>query len=134
MPLTDPPPGRLSVLVGIPDPGRRAEVIALLQRQGHRVVEAADAREMGSRLDEAETAGFDAIVCAGVLSERDDPVLAARLTNPTVARALVLLPAGGLLSTATRAYRLGASAVLPNADSLHRLRELLAPSLAPADR
>jgi hypothetical protein len=89
------------------------------------VVEAADAHEMGARLDETEQKGFDAIVCAGVLSEKDDPALAARLTKADKARALILLPAGGLLSTASRAQRLGASAVLPHADRLLRLRELL---------
>jgi CheY-like chemotaxis protein len=123
MSLTDLGAQRLSVLVGIPDATQRARIIDLLQREGHVVVEAADPGEMTSRLD--ETTGFDAIVCAGLLSEKDDPVLAERLTNPAIARALILLPSGGLLSTASRAQRLGASAVLPNADSLHRLRELL---------
>lgn len=123
MPLTDTVDKRLSILVGIPDADKRADVIALLKREGHAVVEASSAPEMAARLDEARD--FDAIVCAGLLSEKDDPALAARLTNPAIARALILLPAGGLLSTASRAHRLRASAVLPNTDSLHRLRELL---------
>jgi len=130
MPLTASHTGRLSVLVGIPDADRRAKVIALLQKEGHLVVEATNVREMGARLDEAERGGFDAIVCAGLLSEKDDPALAERLTNPDIARALILLPSGGLLSTASRAQRLHASAVLPNADGLHRLRELLSRDLA----
>jgi DNA-binding NtrC family response regulator len=124
--MSDPRNEQLSVLVGIPDAEQRAKVTALLRGQGHSVVEAADAHEMGARLDETEQKGFDAIVCAGVLSEKDDPDLAARLTKADKARALILLPAGGLLSTASRAQRLGASAVLPHADRLLRLRELLA--------
>lgn len=123
--MSDPRNEQLSVLVGIPDAEQRAKVTALLREQGHSVVEAADAHEMGARLDETEQKGFDAIVCAGVLSEKDDPALAARLTKADKARALILLPAGGLLSTASRAQRLGASAVLPHADRLLRLRELL---------
>lgn len=113
------------MLVGIPDAEERARVTALLRGEGYAVAEAADTHEMGSRLDEAAHAGFDAIVCGGLLSEEDDPSLAARLANPHVARALVLLPSGGLLSTASRAQRLGASAVLSSADRLVRLRELL---------
>ena len=123
MPLTDTQNNLLSVLVGIPDADQRTKVIAILQREGYTVVEAASVLEMATRLDEAS--GFDAIVCAGLLSEKNDPALAARLTNPGVARALILLPSGGLLSTASRAQRLHASAVLPSTDSLHRLRELL---------
>lgn len=122
---------KLSVLVGIPDAEQRAKVVALLRREGHSVVEASDAQEMGARLDATDKGGFDAIVCGGLLSEKDDSALAARLANPDLTRALVLLTSGGLLSTATRAQRLGASAVLPNADRLVRLRELLSRNLGP---
>lgn len=122
--LTDTQGDRLSVLVGIPDPDQRAKVSALLKREGHTVVEATTIHEMSARLDEARA--FDAIVCAGLLAEKDDPALAERLTDPGIARALILLTSGGLLSTAFRAQRLRASAVLPSPDSLHRLRELLA--------
>lgn len=125
MTSTSPQTDRLSVLVGIPDADQRARVIALLQREGHLVMEATNVHEMGARLDEVASGGFDAIVCAGLLSEKDDPVLAERLTNPAIARSLILLPSGGLLSTASRAQRLQASAVLPNADALRRLGELL---------
>jgi CheY-like chemotaxis protein len=120
-----PSKDRLSVLVGIPNATERARVTTLLRDEGHFVVEASDAGEMGARLDQVEGDGFDAIVCAGLLSERDDPALAARLKSPSIARALILLPVGGLLSTASRAQRLRASAVLPDAPSLRRLRELL---------
>jgi CheY-like chemotaxis protein len=124
--LTDPRPSQpLSILVGIPDANERAKITALLRGEGHRVVEAADPREMGERLDQSGHAGFDAIVCAGLLSEADDPALSARLSNPAVAPALILLSTGGLLATASRAQRLHASAVLSDAPSLHRLRELL---------
>jgi hypothetical protein len=95
---------RLSVLVGVPDPTERARVSALLRAQGHEVIEAGDAGEM---------------------AESEDPALAARLASTDVARAVILLPSGGLLSTASRAQRLGASAVLPGVSALHRLRELL---------
>jgi DNA-binding NtrC family response regulator len=123
--VTIPDDNRLSVLVGIPDAEQRTKVSELLRKEGYAVAEAGNVHEMSSRLDEADRTGFDAIVCAGLLAEKDDPALASRLANPTVARALVLLPSGGLLSTASRAQRLGASAVLPHADRLVRLRELL---------
>jgi DNA-binding NtrC family response regulator len=132
--MPNPRSEQLSVLVGIPDAEQRAKVIALLQGEGHSVVAAADAHEMGARLDESDQRGFDAIVCAGLLSEKDDPDLAARLSKADKARALILLPAGGLLSTASRAQRLGASAVLPNADRLLRLRELLSHGGTASDR
>lgn len=100
---------------------------ALLRAEGYRVLEAQDAHEMQLRLDELASRGAspDAIVCAGLLAEEEDPALAARLASPDVACAVILLPAGGLLSTASRAQRLGASAVLPSVSALHRLRELL---------
>jgi CheY-like chemotaxis protein len=123
------PDARLTVLVGVPDAGERARVSALLRHEGHHVVEAADAREMEARLDElarGQGGGPDAIVCAGLLAEHDHPGLAARLAEPAIARALILLPTDGLLATASRAQRLGASAVLPNVPALRRLRELLA--------
>jgi len=118
---------RLSVLVGVPDPTERARVSALLRAQGHEVIEAGDAGEMRARLDELMGGGAspDAIVCAGLMAESEDPALAARLASTKVARAVILLPSGGLLSTASRAQRVGASAVLPGVSALHRLRELL---------
>jgi CheY-like chemotaxis protein len=119
---------RLSVLVGIPDVRDRARVSALLRGEGYAVVEAADPEEMQARLDELEGkegGGPDAIVCAGMLAERDDASLSARLASPSVERTLILLPSGGLLSTASRAQRLRASAVLPDAPALRHLRELL---------
>jgi hypothetical protein len=117
----------LAVLVGIPDPLERARVSALLRHEGHFVLEAADAGEMHCRLDQLAGDGQapDAIVCAGLLADHDDPALAARLAEPAVARALILLPKGGLLATAARAQRLRASAVLPDVPALRRLRELL---------
>jgi CheY-like chemotaxis protein len=118
---------KLSILVGVPDPVERSRVSELLRADGHRVVEVADAREMQSRLDELVRAGAgpDAIVCAGLLADEDDPVLATRLADANTTRALLLLPAGGWLSTASRAQRLGARAVLPDLPALHRVRELL---------
>jgi CheY-like chemotaxis protein len=124
---------RLSVLVGVPDADERARVSALLRAEGHAVTEASDARDMKDRLDELAGTGKgpDAIVCAGLLAEQDDPALAARLASPQVARAVILLSSGGLLSTARRAHRLGASAVLPDVPALRRLRELLAQPVEP---
>jgi len=117
----------LSILVGVPDAAERERICALLRGQGHAVVEAADTREMGDRLDElAGGGGPDAIVCSGLLAHQDDPALAARLASPAAARALVLLPSDGMLATASRAQRLGASAVLPDVPALHKLRALLA--------
>jgi hypothetical protein len=119
----------LSILVGVPDPRERARVTALLRSEGHFVLEAANAHEMQARLDElaaSDGGGPDAIVCAGLLAEDDNPGLAARLARLEAARALILLPSGGLLSTASRAQRLRASAVLPDVPALRRLRELLA--------
>jgi hypothetical protein len=125
--MSNRPRESLAVLVGIPDATERARVSTLLRHEGHVVLEAADAGEMQIRLDELAGGGQgpDAIVCAGLLADHDDPALAARLTEPAVARALILLPKGGLLSTAARAQRLRASAVLPDAPALRRLRELL---------
>ena len=121
------PNERLSILVGVPDAAERARVSALLRAEGHDVIEAGDAREMRLRLDELAGSGLgpDAIVCAGLLAEKDDPVLAARLASPDAARAVILLSTGGMLSTASRAQRLGASAVLPSVSALRRLRALL---------
>jgi CheY-like chemotaxis protein len=119
----------LSILVGVPDPGERARVSGLLRSEGHLVLEAASAQEMQTHLDElaaGDGGGPDAIVCAGLLAEDDNPSLAARLSRLEAARALILLPSGGLLSTASRAQRLRASAVLPDVPALRRLRELLA--------
>lgn len=119
----------LTVLVGVPDAEQRQRVSRLLREDGHIVVEAANTVEMRTRLDElaaGDRGGPDAIVCAGLLAERDDPHLATRLAEPAIARALVLLPSGGMLATASRAQRLGASAVLPDVPALARLRELLA--------
>ncbi len=115
------------MLLGVPDAAERARMSAVLRAEGHEVVEAADARQMQARLDELAKDGAapDAIVCAGLLAENDDPALAARLSSPEVARAVILLPSGGLLSTASRAQRLAAAAVLPNVSALRRLRELL---------
>jgi CheY-like chemotaxis protein len=131
-PRDDPTADRgaaLTVLVGVPDAEQRRRVSALLRQEGHIVVEATDAGEMRARLDElaaGDRGAPDAIVCAGLLSERDDPHLATRLAEPAIARALILLPSGGMLATASRAQRLGASAVLPDVPALARLRELLA--------
>ena len=119
----------LSVLLGIPDARERARVSALLRSEGYLVIEAENAREMQLRLDElASSAGSgpDAIVCAGLLAEESDPRLMARLASPAIARALILLPSGGMLATASRAQRLRASAVLPAVPALRRLRDLLA--------
>lgn len=124
--MTASHPERLSVLVGVPDAAERARIAALLRAEGHAVVEAADAHEMGARLDElAGGGGPDAIVCAGLLAEKSDAALAARLASPATTRALVLLPAGSMLGTASRAQRLGASAVLPDVPALRKLRDLL---------
>jgi hypothetical protein len=105
----------LSILVGAPDPLLRERLALALRHQGHDVLEAADAQDMRSRLAEhaANTSEpLDLILCGGLFSEKEDPELAQRLTAPGVARALVLIPSGGFLSTAKRAQRLAANAVM----------------------
>jgi len=61
----------------------------------------------------------------GLFAEKDDPELAQRLTSQRVTRALVLIPAGGLLSTAARAQRLGANAVVGELPVVGDLWEIL---------
>ena len=94
------------------------------------MIEAADARAMRARpaeLEGGDGAAPDAFVCAGLLANDDDTELGARPAAHD--RALIMLPAGGLLSTAVRAQRLHASAVLPDAPSRRRLRSILAKTI-----
>jgi DNA-binding NtrC family response regulator len=118
----------LSILVGAPDPRLRGRLASALRLQGHDVLEAADAHGMHQRLDEnTERTGkpLDLILCGGLFAEKEDPELAQRLTSPGVTRALVLIPSGGLLSTATRAQRLGATAVMDELPAETNLWEIL---------
>ncbi len=83
---------------------------------------------MRQRLDEnTERTGkpFDLILCGGLFAEQEDAELAQRLTSPGVTRALVLIPSGGFLSTATRAQRLGATAVMDELPAGTNLWEIL---------
>jgi len=118
---------RLSILVGAPDPRLREKLVSELRRMGHQVLEAGDAQGMRARLAEStDLTGepLDVILCGGLFAEKEDAELAQRLASPGVTRALILIPAGGMLSTATRAQRLGAAAVmaeLPNAKDLWEL-------------
>jgi DNA-binding NtrC family response regulator len=128
--MTDEPGGseHLSILVGAPDPLLRQRLAAELRLQGHEVLEAADAKEMRLRLDEnAERTGkpLDLILCGGLFAEKEDAELAQRLASPGVTRALVLIPSGGFLSTATRAQRLGATAVIEELPAGKKLWEVL---------
>jgi DNA-binding NtrC family response regulator len=118
----------LSILVGAPDPLLRQRLASALRLQGHEVLEAADAQNMRLRLDEnTERTGkpLDLILCGGLFAEKEDAELAQRLTSPRVTRALVLIPSGGFLSTATRAQRLGATAVLEELPISKNLRDIL---------
>jgi DNA-binding NtrC family response regulator len=118
----------LSILVGAPDPLLRERLASALRLQGHEVLEAADAQAMRLRLDEnTERTGkpLDLILCGGLFAEKEDPELAQRLTSPGVTRALVLIPLGGFLSTATRAQRLGATAVMAELPAGKNLWEIL---------
>ena len=106
---------RLCILVGAPDPLLRQRLTSALRLRGHEVLEAANAQAMRDRLTEhAERTAkpLDLILCGGLFAEKEDPELAQRLTSQRVTRALVLIPAGGLLSTAARAQRMGANAVM----------------------
>jgi DNA-binding NtrC family response regulator len=128
--------GRLCILVGAPDPVLRERLVSALRRQGHEVLEAADARDVRTRLDEnAERTGkpLDLILCGGLFAEKEDPELARRLTSTAVTRALVLIPSGGILSTATRAQRLGATAVMPELPVEKYLEEILRKAAQPQE-
>jgi DNA-binding NtrC family response regulator len=119
---------RLSILVGAPNPAMRERLASALRRQGHDVLEAADAQDMNRHLDETtKRTGkpLDLILCGGLFAEKEDAKLAQRLTSARVTRALVLIPAGGFLSTATRAQRLGATAVLDELPAGKDLWEIL---------
>ena len=99
-----------------------------MRLRGHEVLEAANAQDMRDRLTEhadRTDRPLDLILCGGLFAEKDDPELAQRLASPGVARALVLIPAGGLLSTAARAQRLGANAVMGELPVVEDLWEIL---------
>ena len=118
----------LCILVGAPDPLLRQRLTSALRLQGHEVLEASDAQDMRDRLAEhadRTDKPLDLILCGGLFAEKDDPELAQRLTSQRVTRALVLIPAGGLLSTAARAQRLGANAVVGELPVVGDLWEIL---------
>jgi DNA-binding NtrC family response regulator len=119
---------RLAILVGAPDPVLRQRLTSALRLQGHEVLEAANAQDMRDRLTEhadRTDRPLDLILCGGLFAEKEDPELAQRLTSQRVTRALVLIPAGGLLSTAARAQRLGANAVVGELPVVEDLWEIL---------
>ena len=118
----------LAILVGAPDPLLRQRLTAALRLRGHEVLEAANAQDMRDRLTEhadRTEKPLDLILCGGLFAEKEDPELAQRLTSQRVTRALVLIPAGGLLSTAARAQRLGANAVMGELPVVEDLWEIL---------
>ena len=99
-----------------------------MRLRGHEVLEAANAQDMRDRLTEhadRTDRPLDLILCGGLFAEKEDPELAQRLTSQRVTRALVLIPAGGLLSTAARAQRLGANAVMGELPVVEDLWEIL---------
>lgn len=119
---------RLAILVGAPDPVLRQRLTSALRLRGHEVLEAGDAQDMRDRLAEhadRTDKPLDLILCGGLFAEKEDPELAQRLTSPEITRALVLIPAGGFLSTAARAQRLGANAVMGELPVVADLREIL---------
>lgn len=118
----------MSILVGAPDPALRERLASTLRLRGHQVLEAANAQDMRARLTEhaqQNSAPLDLVLCGGLFAEKEDPELAQRLTSPGVTRALVLIPANGLLSTAARAQRLAADAVIGEEPLLRELRDIL---------
>jgi DNA-binding NtrC family response regulator len=126
----------LTVLVGAPDPLLREQLASALRLQGHDVLEAGDAECMRQQLDEnTERTGkpLDLILCGGSFAEQEDAELSQRLTSPGVTRALVLIPSGGFLSTATRAQRLGATAVMNELPAETNLWEILRKATREAD-
>jgi len=118
----------LCILVGAPDPVLRQRLTSALRLRGHEVLEAADAQDMCDRLaehaDQTDNP-LDLILCGGLFAEKEDPELAQRLASPGVTRALVLIPSGGFLSTAARAQRLGANAVMGELPVVEDLWEIL---------
>ncbi len=118
----------LCILVGAPDPVLRQRLTSALRLRGHEVLEAADAQDMCDRLaehaDQTDNP-LDLILCGGLFAEKEDPELAQRLASPGVTRALVLIPSGGFLSTAARAQRLGANAVIGELPVVEDLWEIL---------
>ena len=118
----------LCILVGAPDPLLRQRLTSALRLRGHEVLEAADAQDMCDRLaehaDQTDNP-LDLILCGGLFAEKEDPELAQRLASPGVTRALVLIPSGGFLSTAARAQRLGANAVIGELPVVEDLWEIL---------
>jgi DNA-binding NtrC family response regulator len=119
---------RLCILVGAPDPLLRQRLTSALRLQGHEVLEAANAEDMRDRLaehaDQTDNP-LDLILCGGLFAEKEDSELAQRLASPGVTRALVLIPSGGFLSTAARAQRLGANAVIGELPVVEDLWEIL---------
>lgn len=118
----------MSILVGAPDPALRERLASTLRSRGHHVLEAANVQDMRARLAEhaqQNSEPLDLVLCGGLFAEKEDPELAQRLASPGVARALVLIPAGGLLSTAARAQRLAADAVVGEEPLLRELRDIL---------
>ena len=118
----------LAILVGAPDPLLRQRLTSALRLRGHEVLEAANAQDMRDRLTEhadRTDKPLDLILCGGLFAEKEDTELAHRLTSQRVTRALVLIPAGGLLSTAARAQRLGANAVMGELPVVEDLWEIL---------
>jgi DNA-binding NtrC family response regulator len=134
---TDPGEGEhLSILVGAPDPLLREGLASALRLQGHEVLEAGDAQGMRHRLDEnTERTGrpLDLILCGGLFAEKEDVELAQRMTSPGVTRALVLILSDGFLSTAARAQRLGATAVMDELPAETNLWEILRKAARDAD-
>jgi hypothetical protein len=119
---------RLSILVGAPDARLREQLVSALRLQGHAVLEAADAQGMRERLAEStEQTGkpLDLILCGGLFAENEDSELARRLASPDTTRALILIPVGGLLSTAARAQHLAANAVLAELPDANDLWDIL---------
>ena len=119
----------LAILVGAPDPLLRQRLMSALRLRGHEVLEADDAQDMCDRLAEhadRTDKPLDLILCGGLFAEKEEPDLAQRLASPGVTRALVLIPSGGFLSTATRAQRLAANAVVAELSAVEDLLEILA--------
>jgi DNA-binding NtrC family response regulator len=116
---------RWSILVGAPDQALRERLASALRLQGHVVIEASDAHAMRERLAEVEGIPFDLIICGGVFAKSEDPDLVQKLASKQVTRALVLIPSGGFLSTATRARRLAADAVVTEPMNFEALWDVL---------
>jgi DNA-binding NtrC family response regulator len=102
------------ILVGESDPRAAEKLTEALAADGHEVCVAEDAAVLqDARVGSAVVGTFDVIVWD--MGGGPPPAqVEQRLSDPSVARALILVSGSGRLATAVEAERLGATAILPS--------------------